>query len=98
MEKLLIKYFRNANSYQSIDPTCFNLQEFTEIWLEENKEDINREYCRIECNYVESKSHLNTEVCTRCSKLRPKQFLCGNEYRNKAKRCLKQCGNCQGSV
>lgn len=27
-----------------------------------------------------------------------KQFLCGNEYRNKEKRCLKQCGNCQGNV
>ena len=29
---------------------------------------------------------------------KPKQFLCGNEYRNKEKRCLKQCGNCQGNV
>ena len=27
-----------------------------------------------------------------------KKFLCGNEYRNKEKRCLKQCGNCQGNV
>jgi hypothetical protein len=45
MEKLLMKYFRNANSYQSIDPTCFNLQEFTETWLEENKEAINYTHC-----------------------------------------------------
>lgn len=29
---------------------------------------------------------------------KPKQFLCGNEYRNKEKRCAKQCGNCQGNV
>ena len=28
----------------------------------------------------------------------PKQFLCGNEYRNKEKRCAKQCGNCQGNI
>ena len=40
MEKLLMKYFRNANSYQSIDPTCFDLQEFTETWLEENKQQL----------------------------------------------------------
>ena len=31
-------------------------------------------------------------------KAKPKKFLCGNEYRNKEKRCLKQCGNCQGNV
>ena len=38
------------------------------------------------------------EYKTKCSKLKPKQFLCGNEYRNKEKRCIKQCGNCQGNV
>lgn len=40
MKELFIKYFRDASSYQSIDPTCFNLQEYTETWLINNKEQL----------------------------------------------------------
>lgn len=40
MEELFTKYFRDASSYQSIDPTCFNLQEFTETWLITHKEQL----------------------------------------------------------
>ena len=41
MKELFTKYFKEASSYQSIDPTCFDLQEFTETWLINNKEAIN---------------------------------------------------------
>lgn len=40
MKELFTKYFRDASSYQSIDPTCFDLQEFTETWLINHKEQL----------------------------------------------------------
>ena len=40
MKELFIKYFRDASSYQSIDPTCFNLTEYTETWLINHKEQL----------------------------------------------------------
>jgi hypothetical protein len=43
MVQILMRYFKNANSYQSIDPFCFNLKEFTENWLEKNKEKIEKQ-------------------------------------------------------
>ena len=40
MKELFIKYFRDASSYQSIDPTCFNLTEYTETWLINHKKQL----------------------------------------------------------
>ena len=40
MKELFIEFFRDASSYQSIDPTCFDLQDFTETWLEDNKQQL----------------------------------------------------------
>lgn len=48
-----MKYFRNANSYQGIDPACFDLKEFTETWLEENKEAIDVIQCCTELPEIE---------------------------------------------
>lgn len=42
MKELFIKYFKDASSYQSIDPTCFNLTEYTETWLINNKGGLNK--------------------------------------------------------
>jgi len=40
MEKL-IQFFKDASAYQSIDPTCFDLEEFTETWLKDNEKQLN---------------------------------------------------------
>ena len=40
MKELFIKYFIDASSYQSIEPTCFNLTEYTETWLINHKKQL----------------------------------------------------------
>jgi len=33
IKQYLMQFWKDANSYQSIDVTCFNVQEFTEKWI-----------------------------------------------------------------
>ena len=40
MKELFIKFFRDASAYQSVDPPCFNLTEYTETWLINHKKQL----------------------------------------------------------
>jgi len=71
MEKILKQFFKEANSYQSIDPTCFDLDEFTETWLKDNKKQLNLG----EVNRSKRVNIITFENNTRCFKLNEKELL-----------------------
>ena len=85
----------------------FKLDKESQIDFEESMSVISKmlvktmDYFKVP-NYIECKFVLNNKTYKlRFDELKEeeqKQFLCGNEYRNKEKRCLKQCGNCQGNL
>lgn len=87
MEELFTKYFRDASSYQSIDPTCFDLQEFTETWLINHKEQLpihvvsgsaDADYWSERCKHAENiweKSPCDPDITD-------EQIEANNEYHN----------------
>lgn len=44
MKEILEKFFKDAASYQSIDPSMFNLEEYTEEWIEKNEKVLNIDF------------------------------------------------------
>lgn len=40
MEEILKKFRKDANSYQSIDPSMFDIDEFTEKWMYKHRNAI----------------------------------------------------------
>ena len=47
LKETLKQFWKDANSYQSIDPACFNIDEYTENWIENApiKGDSQKTFC-----------------------------------------------------
>ena len=74
-EELLKEFWRDANSYQSIDVGCFDIDEYAEEWIERHRSKVNNVVlddvikcdCKLE-KYERAKMELDYNKCMDCKK------------------------------
>lgn len=71
-EELLKEFWRDANSYQSIDVGCFYIDEYAEEWIERHRSKVNNVVlddvikCK-KCGSLEMYQHTKTtDKCEDC--------------------------------